>query len=47
VAGLIDDGSVQSTATETLGPINAVNLIKAHTILESGKARGKLVLEGF
>ena len=47
VARLIDEGSIQSTATETLGTINAANLMKAHTILESGKARGKLVLEGF
>ena len=47
VARLIDDGKIKSTATQTLGTINAANLIKAHAILESGKARGKLVLEGF
>ncbi|WP_170607526.1 zinc-binding alcohol dehydrogenase family protein [Ruegeria arenilitoris] len=47
VAGLIDAGKVRSTATETLGKINAANLMGAHAILESGKARGKLVLEGF
>lgn len=47
VAGLIDDGKIRSTATETLGRINATNLMKAHAILESGKAKGKLVLEGF
>ena len=47
VAGLIDAGSIKSTATEGLGRINAANLKKAHAILESGKAKGKLVLEGF
>ncbi len=47
VAGLLDDGKIRSTATETLGTINAANLMKAHAILESGKAKGKLVLEGF
>ncbi len=47
VANLIDTQKIKSTATETLGQINAENLIKAHRILESGKAKGKLVLEGF
>ena len=47
VASLIDEGKIRSTATETLGTICAANLIKAHAILESGKAKGKLVLEGF
>jgi NADPH2:quinone reductase len=47
VAGLLDAGKIRSTATETLGTINAANLRRAHAILESGKARGKLVLEGF
>lgn len=47
VAALLDDGKIRSTATETLGTINSENLKAAHRILESGKARGKLVLEGF
>lgn len=47
VAGLLDAGKIRSTATETLGKINAANLTKAHEILESNTARGKLVLEGF
>ena len=46
-AALLDAGKIRSTATETLGTINATNLKRAHTILESNKARGKLVLEGF
>ena len=47
VAGLIDSGAVRSTATETVGTVNAANLIRAHRTIESGRARGKLVLEGF
>lgn len=47
VAALLDAGKIRSTTTETLGTINADNLKRAHAILESGKARGKLVLEGF
>ncbi len=47
VAALLDSGKIRSTATESLGVINAANLMRAHAILESGKAKGKLVLEGF
>ncbi|GGF86082.1 Zn-dependent oxidoreductase [Azorhizobium oxalatiphilum] len=47
VAGLIDGGQIRSTVTETLRPINAANLKKAHGVIESGKAKGKIVLEGF
>tara|TARA_R110002094_G_scaffold79897_1_gene85674 strand:+ start:376 stop:1389 length:1014 start_codon:yes stop_codon:yes gene_type:complete len=47
VSALLDAGKIKSTATETLGKINAANLKKAHEILESNTARGKLVLEGF
>lgn len=47
VAGLIEDGKLKTTVTETMSPINAANLLKAHAILESGTARGKIVLEGF
>ena len=47
VAVLVDAGKVKSTATETLGVINAANLTSAHKTLETDKARGKLVLEGF
>ncbi|MEM9060490.1 MAG: zinc-binding alcohol dehydrogenase family protein [Pseudomonadota bacterium] len=46
-ASLIEAGSIRSTATETLGTISAENLRQAHRILASGKARGKMVLEGF
>lgn len=47
VAQLVDAGKVRSTATETVGVISAANIRSAHELLESGKARGKLVLEGF
>lgn len=47
VAGLIDSGKVKSTATETFGTITAANVTRAHALLESGKAKGKIVLEGF
>ncbi len=47
VARLVDAGALRSTLTEVLCPINAENLKKAHTMIESGKARGKIVVEGF
>lgn len=47
VADLIDAGKIRSTATENFGKINAENLKRAHALIESGKAKGKIVLEGF
>ena len=47
VAELVDAGTLRSTLGEHYGAINAANLKRAHALLESGKARGKLVLEGF
>ena len=47
VAGLIDQGYIQTTVGEKLGLINAKNLRIAHKALESGKSIGKIVLEGF
>lgn len=47
VADLIDDGTLRSTLGEHFGPISAANLIRAHRLLESHQARGKIVLEGF
>ncbi|MFZ2320436.1 MAG: zinc-binding alcohol dehydrogenase family protein [Pseudomonas sp.] len=47
VAQLIDAGTLHTTLGEHFGSINASNLRRAHTLLESGKARGKIVLEGF
>ena len=47
VAQLVDRGIVRSTIAEQFGAINAANLKRAHALLESGKSRGKIVLEGF
>ncbi len=46
-AALVDAGKVRSTLTETIGTINAANLKRAHALIESGKARGKVVLAGW
>lgn len=47
VAELVDAGVLKTTLAEHFGTINATNLRRAHELLESGKARGKIVLEGF
>lgn len=47
VASLIDDGTLRTTLGEHLGRIDAANLRRAHALIESHRARGKLVLEGF
>ena len=47
VADLVDAGVLRTTLGVRLGPIDAATLKRAHRLLESGKARGKLVAEGF
>jgi len=47
VAELIDSGVLKTTLGEHYGTINAENLRRAHAFIESGKAKGKIVLEGF
>jgi zinc-binding alcohol dehydrogenase family protein len=47
VSQLIDTGVLKTTLGEHFGSINAANLRRAHALLESGKAKGKIVLEGF
>ena len=47
VAELVDQGLLRTTAGKHLGAINAGNLRTAHAELESGRAVGKIVLEGF
>lgn len=47
VAALIDEGVLRTTLNESFGTINAENLRRAHELVESNRARGKLVLEGF
>jgi len=47
VSKLVDDGIIKTTMGEHFGTICAENLKRAHALIESGKARGKIVLEGF
>lgn len=47
VAEWLDAGRLKGTLKETLSPINAANLRKAHARLESGTMIGKLVLRGW
>lgn len=47
VAQLIDAGTIRTTLGEHFGTINAANLRRAHALIESDRARGKVVLEGF
>lgn len=47
LADLIDGGKVRTTADKSFGVINAENLTAAHQLIESGKARGKIVLSDF
>ena len=47
VADWLDSGKLRGTLKETLSPINAANLRKAHEKLESGTMIGKLVLKGW
>lgn len=46
-AGQIDAGHIRTTVNQILSPINAENLIEAHRLIETGTAKGKIVLEGF
>ncbi|MEA2819273.1 MAG: hypothetical protein QOJ86_1277, partial [Bradyrhizobium sp.] len=46
-ADLIDKGVLRTTLDQTFGTINAANLKRAHALIESGKSRGKIVLEGW
>ncbi|SEA11151.1 zinc-binding alcohol dehydrogenase family protein [Microbulbifer marinus] len=47
LSDLVDQGLVQTTIGKNLGTINAEHLRAAHEELESGRAIGKIVLEGF
>ncbi|MGJ7558331.1 zinc-binding alcohol dehydrogenase family protein [Variovorax sp. RB3P1] len=47
VAALVDAGRIRTTANASFGTINAANLKRAHALIESGKAQGKVVLAGF
>ena len=47
VARFVDAGVLKTTLGEHFGTINAANLRRAHALIEQGRARGKIVLEGF
>ncbi len=47
ISSLVDQGTLKTTLGQHFGAINAANLRRAHALIESGKSRGKLVLEGF
>jgi zinc-binding alcohol dehydrogenase family protein len=47
VADWLDAGKLKGTLKQTLSPINAANLRKAHAQLESGTTIGKIVLKGW
>lgn len=44
VAGMLDSGALQSTVTQVLSPINVDNLKKAHSMVEEGHMKGKVVV---
>ena len=47
VARLVDDGTIRTTLAERFGTITAANLRRVHALIESGRAKGKIVLEGW
>ena len=47
VSRMLDLGTLRTTLGEHFGTINANNLRRAHAAIETGKAKGKIVLEGF
>ena len=47
VSRLVDAGTLRTTLGEEFGTICAANLRRAHALIESGRAKGKIVLEGW
>lgn len=47
VAAEIDAGHIRTTLDTVLSPINAETMREAHALIETGKAKGKIVLAGF
>ncbi|MGN6102852.1 MAG: zinc-binding dehydrogenase, partial [Devosia sp.] len=47
ISRLVGIGTLRTTLGENLGRISAENLKRAHALVESGRARGKIVLEGW
>lgn len=46
-AELVEAGHLRTTLAEVVGPIDAEHLRRAHALVESGRAIGKVVLEGW
>lgn len=47
VSSLVEASLIKTTVGEKFGKISAENLKRAHEVIESGRAKGKIVLEGF
>ena len=47
VASEIDAGRIRTTLDTVMSPINAENIRAAHALIETGKAKGKVVVESF
>lgn len=47
VAKQIDSGRIRTTVSQVLSPITAASMREAHRLIETGKAKGKIVVEGF
>lgn len=47
VAKEIDAGRIRTTVSQVMSPINAANMREAHRLIETGKAKGKIVVDGF
>lgn len=47
IARLVDEGVLRSTQHINMGAINAANMRRAHSLIESGRSCGKIVLAGF
>ena len=47
VADEVDGGRLRTTVNQVLSPIDAATMQEAHRLIETGKAKGKIVVEGF
>ena len=47
VADEIDAGRIRTTVDKVLSPIDASTMREAHRLIETGQAKGKIVVEGF
>jgi NADPH2:quinone reductase len=47
VAEMIDEGTIRTTLSQRLGPINAATLREAHGLVEQGRMVGKAVVAGW